>query len=68
MRCPCLCLLGFGDIDCVSQLPYVRYYIDDKSRFQHTREECESRRASELIIMQVCPFLSVLELFIKQTF
>ena len=38
-------LLGFGIRDYVSQLPCVRYYVFVKSRFKHTREECESKRA-----------------------
>ena len=33
-------LLGF-----VSQLLYVWYYVGVKSSFQHTCEECESKRA-----------------------
>ena len=33
------------DGDYVSQLPYVRYYVGVKSRFQHAREECGSKRA-----------------------
>ena len=44
-RCPCLCLFGVWDGDYVSQLPYVWYYFDVKSSFQHAREECESKRA-----------------------
>ena len=35
----------FLDRDYVSQLPCVRYYVFVKSRFKHTREECESKRA-----------------------
>ena len=38
-------LLGFGDGDYVSQLPYVWYYVGVKISFQHAREECESKRA-----------------------
>ena len=38
-------LLGFWDMDYVSQLPCVRYYVFVKSSFKHTREECESQRA-----------------------
>ena len=38
-------LLGFGIGDYVSQIPYVWYYVGVKSRFQHAREECESKRA-----------------------
>ena len=34
--------VGFWDRDYVSQLPCVRYYVFVKSRFKHTREECES--------------------------
>ena len=37
--------LGFWDGDYVSQLPYGWYYVGVKSSFQHTREECESKRA-----------------------
>ena len=37
-------LLGFGMGDYVSQLPYVWYYVSVKSRFQHAREECNSKR------------------------
>ena len=37
--------VGFWDRDYVSQLPCVRYYVFVKSRFKHTREECESKRA-----------------------
>ena len=33
------------DVDYVSQLPCVRYYVFVKSSFKHTREECESKRA-----------------------
>ena len=34
MRCPChVSLLGFGDRDYVSQLPYVRYYVFVKKSF-----------------------------------
>ena len=32
------------DRDYVSQLPCVRYHVFVKSRFKHTREECESKR------------------------
>ena len=35
----------FWERDYVSQLPCVRYYVFVKSRFKHTREECESKRA-----------------------
>ena len=45
MRYPCLCLCWVWDRDYVSQLPRVRYYVFVQSRFQHTREECESKRA-----------------------
>ena len=45
MRCPCLCLCSFWDMDYVSQLPCVRYYVFVKSSFKHSREECESKRA-----------------------
>ena len=38
-------LLGFWDMDYVSQLLCVRYYVFVKSSFKHTREECESKRA-----------------------
>ena len=38
-------LLGIGIGDYVSQLPCVRYYVFVKSRFKHTRKECESKRA-----------------------
>ena len=38
--------VGFWDRDYVSQLPCVRYYVFVKSSFKHTREECESKRAS----------------------
>ena len=34
---------GLWDRDYVSQLPCVRYYVLVKSRFKHTREECESK-------------------------
>ena len=44
MRCPCLCLCGVLGWDYVSQLPYVWYYVGVKRSFQHTREECESKR------------------------
>ena len=37
--------VGFWDVDYVSQLPYVWYYVGVKSSFQHAREECESKRA-----------------------
>ena len=37
--------VGFWDRDYVSQLPCVRYYVFVKSSFNHTREECESKRA-----------------------
>ena len=36
---------GHWDMNYVSQLPCVRYYIFVKSSFKHTREECESKRA-----------------------
>ena len=39
---PCLCL--FLDMDYVSQLPYVWYYVVVKSCFQHVFEGCESKR------------------------
>ena len=43
MRCLCLCwVLGW---DYVSQPPCARYYVFVKTRFKHTREECESKRA-----------------------
>ena len=45
MRCPYQVFVGFWDGDYVSQLPYVWYYVGVKSRFQHTREECEFKRA-----------------------
>ena len=32
-------------MDYVSQLPCVRYYVFVKSRFKHTRAECESKTA-----------------------
>ena len=32
-------------LQCYLVLPCVRYYIFVKSRFKHTREECESKRA-----------------------
>ena len=38
-------LVGFWDRDYVGQLPCVRYYVFVKSRFKHTHEECESKRA-----------------------
>ena len=41
MRCLCLCLCWVWDY--VSQLPYVWYYVGVKSRFQHAREEYESK-------------------------
>ena len=34
--------LGFGNMNYVSQLPCVRYYVFVKISFKHTREECES--------------------------
>ena len=37
--------VGFWDGDYDSQLTYVRYYIVGKSSFNHTREECECKRA-----------------------
>ena len=37
--------VGFWDRDYVSQLPCVKYYVFVKSRFKHTRGECESKRA-----------------------
>ena len=37
--------IGFWDRDYVSELPCVRYYVVVKSRYAHTREECESKRA-----------------------
>ena len=37
-------LLGFGFWDYVSHFPYVWYHVGVKSRFQHAREECESKR------------------------
>ena len=36
--------VGFWDGDYVSQLPYVWYYVGDKSSFQQAREECESKK------------------------
>ena len=35
----------FGDRDYVGQFPYVWSYVGVKSSFQHSREECESKRA-----------------------
>ena len=45
MKCPVCVFVGFWDRDYVSQLPCVRYYVVVKSRLQHTREECEYKRA-----------------------
>ena len=42
--------VGFWDRDYVSQLPCVRYYVFVKSSFQHTREECDSKRACVLCV------------------
>ena len=36
--------VGSLDGDYVSQLPYVWYYVGDKSCFQHVCEECEFKR------------------------
>ena len=36
---------GFWDMDYVSHLPCVRYYVFVKSSFRHTHEECESKKA-----------------------
>ena len=38
--------VGFWDGDCVSQIPYVWYYVAVKSSSKHAREECESKRAN----------------------
>ena len=43
MRYPFCVFVGFLDRDYVSHLPCVRYYVFVKSRFKHTREECESK-------------------------
>ena len=37
--------VGFWDVDYVSQLPYVWYYVVVKSSFKHAHDECESRKA-----------------------
>ena len=36
--------VGFWDGDYVSQLPNVWFYVGVQGRFQHAREECESKR------------------------
>ena len=33
------------DGDCVSQLPYVWYYVVVKSRFKHARKKCDFKWA-----------------------
>ena len=38
-------LLGFGIGTMLAKFPCVRYYFFVTSSFQHTREECESKRA-----------------------
>ena len=38
--------VGFWDGDYVNQLPYLWYYVDVKSSFQHAREACEYKGAS----------------------
>ena len=38
-------LYMFWNMDYVSQLPNVWYYVVVKSSFKHAREECESKRA-----------------------
>ena len=43
--CMSCVFVGFWDRDYVSQLLCVRYYVFVKSRFKHTHEECESKRA-----------------------
>ena len=46
---PLFCVfVGFWDMDYVSQLPCVKYYVFVKSSFNHTREECEAKRACVL--------------------
>ena len=55
--------VGFRDIDYVSQLPCVRYYVFVKSRFKHTREECEFKRAYVFLIFSLsrpCELLFIL--------
>ena len=42
---PLSVFVGIWDRDCVSQLPYVGYYIGVRSSIQHAREECESKIA-----------------------
>ena len=44
-RCLLCVFVGFWDMDYVSQLPCVRYYVFVKSSFKHTREEFESQEA-----------------------
>ena len=44
--CLSMSSLGFGMGTIVCQLPYVWYYVVDKSSFKHAREKCESKRAS----------------------
>ena len=39
-----LVFVGFWEVAYVGQLLYVWYYVGVKSRFQHAREECESKR------------------------
>ena len=33
--------VGLWDVDYVSQLPYVWYYVVVKGSFKHAREKCE---------------------------
>ena len=37
--------MSFLDVDYVSQLAYVWYYVGIRSSFQRTREECKSKMA-----------------------
>ena len=45
MMFPCLCLCWVWDVDFVSQVPYMWYYVGVTSSFHHAREEYESKRA-----------------------
>ena len=38
-------LLGLGIWTMLANFHVLRYYVFVKSRFKHTREECESKRA-----------------------
>ena len=42
--------LGFWDVDYVSHLPYVWYYVGAKSRFQHARGNASPRRPMLVVV------------------